>query len=329
MPVSSRHESVLNLFRERPAFVPELLAGLHVTLPPFTDARISDIALHELAPIEHFADAVVLLANENRPVLGVIVEAQLRRDDQKLYTWPQYAMNARARHKCPFLVVVTTPSRAVARWAGQPIDVGNGTVFRQHVIGPGIVPKVTATAQASREPELAVLSALTHAHSDTPAARLIASATFQGMTKLDPERWLLYSRMILNALHPAVRKDLEKMPDIRKLLTKVEQRTYDLAEATGEARGLVRGKVQGKVEGRAEGRAEGKAESVLKILTKRGLKLTTGQRRTIEDCTDLETLDRWFDLALTAGSVDELVGKTRRNGHRTARGNGHRTARRA
>jgi hypothetical protein len=54
MPVSSRHESVLNLVRERPAFVPELLAGLHVALPPFTDARISDIALHELAPVEHF-----------------------------------------------------------------------------------------------------------------------------------------------------------------------------------------------------------------------------------------------------------------------------------
>jgi hypothetical protein len=49
--------------------------------------------------------------------------------------WPQYAMNARARHKCPFLVIVATPSSTVARWAGQPINVGNGTVFRQHIIG--------------------------------------------------------------------------------------------------------------------------------------------------------------------------------------------------
>src|SRR3977135_1566542 len=106
MPVSSRHEAVLNLFRERPT----LVAELHVPCPPFTEAHISDIALHELAAVEHFADAVVLLAHENRPVLGVIVEAQLRRDNRKLYTWPQYAMNARARHRCPFLVMVATPS---------------------------------------------------------------------------------------------------------------------------------------------------------------------------------------------------------------------------
>lgn len=325
MPVSFRHESVPSLVRDRPELIPELLAMLHVEVPQFTRARISDIALHEVAPIEHFADAVVLLALDDRPVLGVIVEAQLRRDDRKLYAWPQYAMNARARHKCPFLVLVVTPSRGVARWAGEPIDVGNGTVFRQHIIGPETVPKVTDAAQAMRAPELAVLSALTHAQGDTPAAHLIASATLQGMTKLDPERWLLYSRMILSALHPAVRKDLEKMPDIRKFLTTVEQRTYDLAEASGEARGLVRGRVQGKV----EGKAEGKAESVLKILTSRGLKLTTHQRRKIEDCKDLKTLDRWFDQALTAESADELFGKAKRNGHRAPPRNGTRTARRA
>lgn len=44
------------------------------------------------SPVEHFVDAVVLLVRGNRPVLDVIVEAQLRRDDRKLYTWPQYAM---------------------------------------------------------------------------------------------------------------------------------------------------------------------------------------------------------------------------------------------
>lgn len=325
MPASSRHETFPTLVRERPAFVPELLARLHVEMPQFTSARISDIALHEPAPVEHFADAVVLLADQDRPVLGVIIEAQLRRDDRKLYTWPQYAMNARARHQCPFLVMVATPSPSVARWASQPIDVGNGTVFRQHIIGPEAVPKLTDAAQAAREPDLAMLSAFLHARRNTPAARLIASATLQGMSRLDPQRALLYTLMVRNNLSPALRKELEKMPDIRKYLSAAEQRTYDLAEARGE----VRGRTQGKAEGKAEGRAEGKAEAVLKILTKRGLTTTPLQRRQIEECMNLETLDRWLDQALMAASAGELFGKAKRNGHRAARRNGNRTARRA
>jgi len=66
MATSVRHENFLNLVRERPEFVPELLAMLRITLPAFTTARISDTVLHEPAVIEHFADAVVLLAGPER-----------------------------------------------------------------------------------------------------------------------------------------------------------------------------------------------------------------------------------------------------------------------
>jgi hypothetical protein len=289
MPASSRHETFLNLVRERPAFVPELLAELHVPLPPFTTARISDIALHEPAPVEHFADAVVLLTRGNRPVLGVIVEAQLRRDDRKLFTWPQYAMNARARHKCPFLVMVATPSPTVACWAGRPIDVGNGTVFRQHIIGPQTIPKLTDAARATREPELAVLSALAHARRNTPTARRIATAVITGLSKLrNGKKRLLYLLSVQKALSAALRKALEMTPDLRKFLTASQRRAYDKAQA--------------------KGRTETKAEDVLKILARRGLPVTPRQRRQITECTDLATLDRWFDRAFTAASVDELLG---------------------
>jgi hypothetical protein len=291
MTTSTRHEIVLDLVRERPEFVLDLLARLHVSVPLFTTARLGDSALHEPGPIEHFADAVVLLTREERPVLGVIVEAQLRRDDQKLYSWPQYAMNARARHKCPFLVMVATPSPSVARWAGQPIDVGSGTVFRPHIIGPDTIPKVTDAEQAAREPELAVLSMLTHARRNTPTARLIAAAAIRGLSELVDERQqLLYSTLVRNALSAALRRELENMADIdiRKYLNAKERRNYDKAEARGKA--------------------EGKAEAVLRVLTKRGLPLTPPQQRQISECTDLATLDRWLDDALTAASVAELLG---------------------
>jgi hypothetical protein len=66
-------------------------------------------------------------------------------------------------------------------------------------------------------------------------------------------------------------------------------------------------------------RPEGKAEAVLKILTRRGLTTTPVQRRQIQECMDLETLDRWIDQAFVAASAGELFGKGKRNSHRAAR----------
>ena len=53
-------------------------------------------------------------------------------------------------------------------------------------------------------------------------------------------------------------------------------------------------------------KAEGKAEDILRILDKRGIALTTEQRERILGCTDLETLNGWFDAALDATSADEI-----------------------
>lgn len=293
MAISFDHEGFVELVRNRPELVAELLTrSLHVEVPRFTRARLIESTLNEVAPVEHYADAVVLLTVEDRPVLGVIVETQLRRDNRKHYTWPQYAMNARARHKCPCVVVVVTASPAVARWAGRPIDVGNGTVFRQRIIGPQSIPKLTNADRAAREPELAVLSAMVHGRSNTPSARRIAVAAFTGLSRLpDDDQRVLYFLMVERALSAALRKTLEMQPDIRKFMSASQRRSYDNAKA----------------EGKTEGRAEGKAEAVLTILAQRGLPMTARQRREIRGCTELATIDRWLKRALSVASVDELL----------------------
>jgi hypothetical protein len=331
MAVSFPHESLVELVRNRPVVIVELLTQqLHVEVPRFTAVQMTESTLNELVPVQHFADAVVLLTRKDKPVLGAIVEAQLRRDNRKRYAWPQYAMNARARHKCPFVVVVFTRSSRVARWASQPIDVGNGTVFRQRVIGPQIIPKLTDAERAARDPELAVLSAMAHGRSNRTIARPIAVAAFTGLSKLpaDDERRVLYSLMVERALSVALRKELEMHADIRKFMSASQRRSYDKAEAEGKAAGLAKGKAaglakgkaeglakgkaeglaKGKAEGLAQGLAKGKAEALLTILTQRGLPMTARQRRKIHDCADLITLDRWLDSALSVASVDELFG---------------------
>jgi hypothetical protein len=92
------HEGIIALVREKPELAAELLRELlDVSLPAFTEARLADTSLNELLPTEYRADAVVLLV-DGTPVFGIILEAQLQVDPEKLFTWPMYAVSARARY---------------------------------------------------------------------------------------------------------------------------------------------------------------------------------------------------------------------------------------
>jgi flagellar biosynthesis/type III secretory pathway protein FliH len=68
------------------------------------------------------------------------------------------------------------------------------------------------------------------------------------------------------------------------------------------------GRQKGKREGRAEGLAEGRADSVLRLLAARGVHVDEKSRHRILSCTDIETLDRWFDQALRATSLSDVLG---------------------
>ena len=52
--------------------------------------------------------------------------------------------------------------------------------------------------------------------------------------------------------------------------------------------------------------SEGRAGAVLRVLARRNVAVSDEQRERISACTDLETLDRWLDRAVTAASADEL-----------------------
>jgi len=150
--VSLKHEGVLKLVRDRPEFAADLLGDLlAVKVPPFSKARCVDVTLNQVAPAEYRADAVVLFTRR-KPVFGAIIEAQLRPKQDKRFTWPLYAVGARARERCSFVVLVIAPNAATARWAARPIELGGGNQYTPLVIGPDGVPKLTDPARARREP---------------------------------------------------------------------------------------------------------------------------------------------------------------------------------
>jgi hypothetical protein len=59
-------------------------------------------------------------------------------------------------------------------------------------------------------------------------------------------------------------------------------------------------------QGLARGRAQGRAEDVLRILAARGVHVADEARQRILTCTDVTTLDRWFDRALNASTLSDV-----------------------
>jgi predicted transposase YdaD len=64
---------------------------------------------------------------------------------------------------------------------------------------------------------------------------------------------------------------------------------------------------QGLQRGREEGLTRGRAEYILRILTARGVHVDEAARQRILTCRDVATLDRWFDRALNATTLFEVL----------------------
>jgi predicted transposase YdaD len=84
------------------------------------------------------------------------------------------------------------------------------------------------------------------------------------------------------------------------------QRAEELMRSYGEEL-IEQGRQQGLERGRAEGLAKGRAESIVRILAARGVHVDDEARQRILTCTDLDTLDLWFERALRATSLSDVL----------------------
>jgi len=288
------HEAFVALFRNRPSLAAELLRDvLHARIPAYREIRFESAQLSEVVPAEYRADLVVLLL-DGVPVLAIVVEVQLGRDDDKRSTWPAYLAGFRARLRCPVWLLVVCPDPSVARWCAEPIEMGHpGWVLVPTVLGPEAVPELTDPRQAIAAPELAVLSTLTHASS--PSAERIARAAIEGVASLDDERLRFYTDLVLMVLPEAARRALETM-----MTTNYEYQSEFVK------RWLQR-EADARAEGTAEGEAKGKADALLAVLEGRGLAISDEARKRIASCRDPQQLDAWIRRAVTVSSVENLL----------------------
>ena len=283
---SFSHEGLVRLFRNRPDLAPELLRdSLQVPLPDYAEARVEDGDLTHLQPTQFTADLVVLLRH-GKPVLAIVVEVQLAVDPRKRFVWPVYVATSRARYECDACVLVVTPRRDVAAWARQPITLGPAAHLIPHVVGPEAVPVVRDVDQARRDPELAVLSSMTHGNDPVVGTHVVLAA-LGAASGLETERELLYSDLVMASLNDAMRAALEDI-----MASGQYEYQSDFAK-------------KHRAEGKAEGEAKGKAELLLRQLSLRFGPLSSLNQVRVRDAS-LEELDRWADLVLTAKSLDDF-----------------------
>jgi hypothetical protein len=268
-----QHEAPLVVLREEPSVVPALLReALGIIVPPFSVAEVSDGDLTQALPVERRADLVVHLKPAppaTRPVLGIIVEVQLARDDDKRRSWPLYAASLHARLACQTCLVVLTADEAVARWAGTPIaTVQLGSPFTPLVIGPREVPRFTRET-ATAAPWMALLAALVHAKD--PGAVDSIRAAVAGLRTLPDGAWQRCYDLLHASLGAAARAILEDQMHFDKY----EWRSEPGRRAFGE--------------GRQEGKVEALRDVVIALLARHG---TVGDdlRARVLGCDDPERL---------------------------------------
>lgn len=278
---SSRHETLIEIFRQQRTLAEDLLIEtLGIAVPAHDKTTLVAADSVVLAPTEYRADAVVLLTDNDIPVMAIIVEVQLGRDADKRWSWPTYLTTLRARYQCPTALLVLSLDPAIASWCREPITLGPGSTVAPQVIGPGNVPTVVDPAQARSEPELTVLSALAHAADPAPTSLLNALLVALGEVK--PELANLYCDLVLAALPAAARRELEK------LMT-----TGTYTYQSDFARRYV---------------GEGKAEAIVAVLEARRIPLADSVRAAILATTDPALLDGWLARVATTPTAEELLG---------------------
>jgi hypothetical protein len=291
--VSHLHESLILLFRNRPASAAELLSKIGVQLPKYDKVFIESADLNDLRPAEYRADLVLFLGHGRRKRLGVILEVQLARDRHKPYVWPAYVANLRARHRCRVCLFVITVKESVARWAGKSIELGPGTRCIPWVIGPSNTPAVIELSHAKKNVEIAVLSAIEHGQiGDITLAARIANTAMLASAGIDAERSKLYIDLLMRCL-------AEGIPG----LLKATMNSFGYEYKSDFARRYFG-------EGRAEGNAEARIEITLQQLTLRFGPLTDAVQACIRHAQRAQ-LDAVLAQILTAQTLDEALAPLR------------------
>ncbi|MFD7812373.1 hypothetical protein ACFV6E_05395 [Streptomyces sp. NPDC059785] len=290
--VTSPHEASHRLFQDRPEILVPAFEALGLPLPDKATVDVITPDVTETRPLERRVDSVLRVQPSDGEDFLLAIEAQTRRDVGKETSWPYYVAYLQSKYQLPVLLVVACRDQPTAKWAAGPFtcEARGWTAQRTYplVLGPGNVPVITEQRAVEENLAMATFSVLTHGKS--AHAMAILEPVARALQVSDEKTAVYYGDFLDVGLGdtPAGKK-------WRELMTFV---TYF------PGRGTVRETAY--LEGKAEGKAEGKTQGITRILEVRGIDVSEEARQRITACTDLDTLDRWLELAVTAPHADDL-----------------------
>jgi len=210
-------------------------------------------------------------------------DIRLNCEARKVYSWPAYLANVREAVHCPrAILIVICPDPREAEKCRRVIPMGHpGWDLRPIVIDP-----LNAPNAAGADPYLILFLACLPAldMQSEAGARLVLTAIREtGASDADRSR---LTAIILNRASDDARQTLEA------LMSSTEWKD-DFIESYVKI-------------GVAQGAADAKAEGILEALDARGLRPTEEQRARVTATAGIDQLNRWFRLALTADTADEV-----------------------
>jgi hypothetical protein len=182
------------------------------------------------------------------------------------------------------------------------------------VLGPATLPVLTDPSVATKEVELAVLSAM--AHGNGPEGLAVVQVAFLALGRLDRDHAAVYFQIIWSMLREPMQRALEALAMERQTEGKATfppfaqqliERGIREGELKGKLDGIREGELKGKLDGIREGKLDGKRDALLRLLTRAGIALTEDERARIHGCADPALLDRWVDNVLGAKTAADVL----------------------
>ncbi|WP_181804370.1 hypothetical protein [Streptomyces shenzhenensis] len=296
--VGSTHEALHRIFQKDPTLLTKALQRvLEVPFPEPREIAAMNVDLTEIEPVERRVDTL-LRAETDEGTYLLVVESQGEPDSRKRGSWPYYLSYLYEKYRCEPVLIVTTQSRATAKWAAQPIELGfpgwESLTVRPLVLGPDNVPVIADEREAVRDVPLAVLSAMTHGRGRQAPAILESLAA--ALKTIDRDSAAVFVQFVDSCLDDPQAKQMW-----RDLMTAIQYFwRHPLAEQVRE---------EGREEGREQGRVQERTEMVLRLLEWRGVPVSGPVRERVNACADLDQLEIWAQRAVHVTDAAELFAE--------------------
>jgi hypothetical protein len=304
---STPHEVMVAALRDQPTLLPLLVRAL-TGRTMAQDLKPVDSTVRFVKVAEFNPD--LLLAREPQ---WAVIEVQNDIDPDKQRRWLLATGVLLDQTGVLGDVIVLTAHRPVADWA---LTVGHvetplGTKLALTPVVLHVGPEMLDRLLSEEHPELAVVATWAISHRHGPRARQVVMRALDVTERLPAVLQETQRSAIMSLLSERTLAWLHNMqmnPD-KIPMSAAYLRFKAALQAEGERRG--------RAEGVREGRAEGERKALLTLLRTRGLSATAKQQAVIEECADPKKLEQWIVRAVSAGSVGEVLGTSRKP--RTAR----------